>query len=710
MALQFSVVLPAGYTSTCFAMDDDNNLQETKVTEESTAKNLLADENGKREEKKELFVFEPLNTPVIEWQSLPPKPKFPPVVAARLIDPKPGPKPTLVPETSSANIVIERDVKFKSLPPIPVPTLFEELPGPNGKPGSQQNSNGHIAMLPDNFDYQESQFEGRSDAELPEPNFNDNIGLNLNDFESIELNEEPAEPQSPLEEYESSNLDSIFLTTDQLQDLVKQPLLSATETQQFDLVQAIEILLKFSPLVRVAELERDIAHTNVIREEAAFDWSRFIETTWAESNNPVASTLDGAANRVVNHDFDISGGVTKLNRRGGNLTISQGAGLSDSNSSFFDPQNQADASIAIEYQRPLLQGGGKLVTTSRFEIANVEAAISEADLISELQRQILAVANAYWNLVNARGEFVIRQRTLDLGEEILDVIENRVGVDTEPVQLARARANFTTRQADFRNAKFALLTAQEQLLQLMFGANYQVNALIEVVTTAESTRQLDVPDLDGQLDIALQNRPEVRAALSTIERSSIEQGVARNQLLPALDLTMAVSNRAIRGNRGLASAFNEQFSFGDPSYSVGLSYALPRGNRAAKAGMDQARYRVRQFQQQLEQTISEVALDIKVVSFEILNAMERLEQAKAAFIYATEDYSVRLDRYELMLDDATDVTTYLDNLFSSQDRLAGAQREYIQALTECTLVNIRLQNARGTLANSIPYSERNSAK
>ena len=497
------------------------------------------------------------------------------------------------------------------------------------------------------------------------------------------------------------------LTLVQLENAVRNSLFAAAGSESFDMARVIDTLLRNSPLIRVAELEVGIRSGDVRREDANFDWVTFIETTWAESNQPVASSLDGAASRVESHNLDLSAGLRKQNRFGGNFSLQQDAGLSDSNSSFFDPQNQADANIGIEFQQPLFRGGGRKFATSRYKIAAVDKRTSEADLTAQLQTQIEAAASAYWSLVAARGEYYIQQRTLELGQEIIQVIENRVGVDTGPEQLIRAKSNLATRQRDFLRAKYGLLSAQERLAQLIFGANYKLGTEFEIVTTAQNLEPNFLTNLDSELEIALQNRPEIKRVLTTIEKASIEKGVSKNQLLPQLDLAFAISNRGLRGNRALGSAYDDQFSLGDPTYSFGLSYQLPYRNRAAKAGMKQAELRIQQFQQQLQQQISEISLEMQLLQFDLARADESLKIARTLFETASQEYDVRINRYLLMIDESTGIANYLDSLFSAQDRLASAQRDYIQALTDFNLIDIRLQRARGTLLIGPPVSTSN---
>ena len=493
------------------------------------------------------------------------------------------------------------------------------------------------------------------------------------------------------------------LTLPQLEGSVRQALHVGWQKEPFDLGRTIETLLKNSPAVKIAKYDVAIAETNAIREQAAFDWENFIESTWAETNQPVASALDGAEQRLENHDLIFSAGLRKRTTAGGNLSVQQDAGFSDSNSEFFDPQNQANANIAISIEQPLLRGRG-VVATSQFQIAQADTMLSRAEFINQLQGQIELASNQYWDLVAARGDYFIQRRTLRLGTEIINIIENRVGIDTGPQQLIRAKSNLASRQRDLVRAKYALLSRQEQLLQLILGTNYAAGIDVELVTTAAPVKPELIPNLEQEIDVALSHRPEVKRELASIRRASIQQGVTKNQLLPALDLAFAISNRGLRGNSALASAYNDQFNFGDPTYSFGLSYSLPVGNRAAKAAAREADFRIARFQTQLQQTIASIAFELKLVRIDLAKSIETVETAQSALEAANEDYRVRVERFKLGVDDPSGISGYLDNLFSSQDRLSSAQRDYITAFAEFCKLDLRLQRVRGTLCSEFERS------
>lgn len=483
---------------------------------------------------------------------------------------------------------------------------------------------------------------------------------------------------------------------------IRFPVLRYTHQSELALVEAIHTAIQFAPEIEILRTQVGISRAEIIRQQANFDWNQFVDATWDERNVPRASNLDGVANRLESHTLASSIGLQRQNQFGGQLRLAQDMGFADSNSTFFNPQNQANARIALEYQQPLLQGAGLFVNTSLINIAVADANVSEEEFVAGLQQHVLEVANAYWQLVARRGEFIIQKRNYDRAVKIASVVTNRKQIDAGPVQSARAQATLASRRNTLLQAEYAVVFAQEQLLRLIFGQCFNSSVDREIIPTSDMLGPLRRVNMQREVQVGLQNRPEVRRSIQLIKRSSLEQGIARNQLLPALGLSLSLSNTGLRGNRGLASAIDDQWNFGDPTYGIGISYALPVGNRAAKANLRQAELRIRQFQKELEQVASQVSLEVRNAAHSI-NLTGKQRQASAnAMTLATRELDALQKRAALLLDGEEVGPLYLDNLLQTQDRLAAAELEYLNASAGYARAHFDLQRATGGLLRCAP--------
>ncbi len=468
------------------------------------------------------------------------------------------------------------------------------------------------------------------------------------------------------------------------------------------LQDAIYTAVQFSPEIEILRADVGISQAEITKQQAGFDWSSFIQSNWDERNVPVSSNLDGAFARLENHTLANTLGVTKRNSLGGNVKLGQDLGFADSNSQFFNPQNQASARVALDFQQPLLQGAGLLTTRSRINIAIVNAAASQEQFIGGLQTHILNVIQAYWELASARGQFVVLKRSYDRALETATVVSNRVHLDVGPVQSARSEATLGARRAALLRSEYTVVLAQEKLLRLMFGQYFRDNVNTEVIPTSSMIGPSRTVDMDLELQLGLQCRPEVRQSLQVIKRTSIEQGVARNQLLPLLGLTMSVSNKGLRGNNGLGSAFDDQFNFSDPTYGVGVAYALPVGNRAAKANLRQTQMRLVRFQKEFETVVSNVTLEIRNACHNVANTTQQREATAQALRLVERELHVLKSRAELLLDGDNVGPLYLEDLLATQERLANAELAFLNASASHALAYFELQRANGSLMRADP--------
>ncbi len=133
---------------------------------------------------------------------------------------------------------------------------------------------------------------------------------------------------------------------------IKQPLLRYATQQPLTLFDALMQAIAYAPEIDVVRTELGIREQEIERQQGAFNWTQFVETNWDELNQPVASNLDGVSRRLEQHSLNSTGGVRKLNAAGGQASLSQDFGFRDSNSSFFNPNNQALSRIALEYRQP----------------------------------------------------------------------------------------------------------------------------------------------------------------------------------------------------------------------------------------------------------------------------------------------------------------------------------------------------------------------
>jgi outer membrane protein len=185
---------------------------------------------------------------------------------------------------------------------------------------------------------------------------------------------------------------------------------------------------------------------------------------------------------------------------------------------------------------------------------------------------------------------------------------------------------------------------------------------------------------EDALAAALRVRPELSAAHRRVTVDDLNARIARNLLLPRVDLTAQGTASGIGGNLlgpplvpgGLGDALSQTLGFNFPGYGGGVQISLPLHSKAAQAQLADSlvnktrdQYTERQIQQQITQ---EVRLALN--SLELANAT--IDAATRARDLAQKNVDAEQQKYEL-----GSVTAF--EVLDSQNRLASAQSALLNA-------------------------------
>lgn len=518
-----------------------------------------------------------------------------------------------------------------------------------------------------------------------------------------------------IEAYQGRILAAAESETSELQSLVELPpvpaqfqpwwhgvlggqLQTGTNEAVVDLESLILRTLDYSAQVKVFSDLPLIRKTAIVEANAAFDWNQFLRTRWDDLSDPVGNILTtGGSPRYRNNQWTGSGGMNRRNHLGGRVEVAQDFGFQNTNSTFFQPNDQGTSRLRLSYVQPLMRGRGKVYNTSLIVLAKIDAAVAEDEFSRQLQSHLLEVTRAYWSLYLERVALVQKQHLYLRAEEILQELQARSRVDVVGSQIVRAEAAVTERRGDLVRAEAAVRNAQERIHALVNDPNLSLVPNLEMVPIDIPARSVESFQMDEVLYTALQMRPEVNQALKQIKAACIRLNMSKNELLPQLDLIFDSYVAGLRGDSNVGGAWLDQFSTGEPGYSVGLQYSMPRGNRAAKARLQRRQLEFRQLQNQFRATVETLLMEVKVAAREVRTS-ERESRAK---YYAMLAASKRLEniqaRWEHLPGQESTVGLYLDNVLTAQQQLADSEFEFAKSETTYNLALMNLKRATGTL-------------
>ncbi|KLU05636.1 Outer membrane protein [Rhodopirellula islandica] len=490
------------------------------------------------------------------------------------------------------------------------------------------------------------------------------------------------------------------------QDVLTTPMQADSNTVLIGVEDLLVRTLQNSSQVKVFSDLPLIRQTAITEACAAFDWNAFMNTRWDDNSDPVGNVLTtGGSDRYHNHQWTGSAGLARRNHYGGRFEVAQDFGHQNTNSTYFQPNNQGTAKLRLSYIQPLMQGRGKVYNNSLVVLAAIDTSIAEDEFSRQLQSHLLEVTRAYWALYLERATLVQKRRSLELAQQVQDSLRARASVDVVGSQLARVDAAVTNRRSELVRAEMAVRNAQDRVQALVNDPEFAMTTNLEMVPVdlprLESTH-LAVGDV---LSTAMQKRPEIDQAIKQIKAACVRLNMSKNELLPQFDFIGETYVAGLRGHSDIGRAWTDQFSTGEPSYAIGLSYQMPIGNRAAKARLQRRRLEVRQLQNQFNATAETLLMEAKVAVREVRTA-EREYQAKFAAMVAAE---TRLDsiqqRWSHVPGQNGSIGLYLEDLLAAQSQLTDAESEFTRALTTYNLSLMNVKRASGTLLETEQVTE-----
>jgi len=370
---------------------------------------------------------------------------------------------------------------------------------------------------------------------------------------------------------------------------------------------------------------------------------------------------------------------------------------------FFNPFTTS--ALNFQFTQPLLRNGWFAANRGPIVVARRNLEVSRATFVSQVNNNVLQAVNQYWAVVQAHGSLEVSKASMDSAEATYKHDKRSLELGAlPPLDIYRSESQVASRRVQVIQSEYALKQAEDEL-RLTIGADQDpyFQALdIELTEKAAPDGELRTIDAASALQEAMTKRPELDAARSAVARDEMQVRVARNHLLPQLDVTGSYSSNGV-GGAGLngtgqpisSSWVNQVFGFNYPTYQAQLTLNLPIRNRAAKAEMGTALVAKRNdlYGQRLAQ--EQIKLDIS-------NAVHQLEQAKLSIAASKEslDLAQKTMAAEQRKYELGNSTIFL--VLEAQTEFATAQQVLLQAEVGYQVAVAAVDHATGGLLD--PYN------
>jgi outer membrane protein TolC len=317
-----------------------------------------------------------------------------------------------------------------------------------------------------------------------------------------------------------------------------------------------------------------------------------------------------------------------------------GTRLSDnSRFSLFNPSISSGLSFALT--QPLLENRSNIQNRAPLSIARTQLLIASDQAETRIADAVAAAARAYWDAIQARDSIRVAQLAVDLARKSYD--RDKLALDLgalSKLDIYQSESQVAQRKVDLIQTQYAYSAALDGLRRLIGADLNPVTRDIAMVLEDDpsSLPLAAVSPAAKAVQSALTRRPEIVSIDRSYTVDDLNASVARDTMLPKLDLTLQAGGNGLGGNQvpivsplggvsafipgGLGDALSQMFRFNAPFYGFNLQMTVPVRSSRAQANLADAlvsrahhRYQRRQIEQQI---IQEVKL-----------ALNQLDMAKA---------------------------------------------------------------------------------
>jgi outer membrane protein TolC len=381
--------------------------------------------------------------------------------------------------------------------------------------------------------------------------------------------------------------------------------------------------------------------------------------------------------------FDVA---QKLPWSGGSV---EGTGAFTTNEDSQSPAARTAAATLLVRQ-PLLRGAGPNATY--FDLTNSRRAKEAQERGYELGRQRLAIqaTSAFYNVIAQRQLLTVSRQSLKRSQSLLKASEARLKVGlASKLDVFRAELQAAQTEDSLVRSEAALESALEQLRSLL--ALPPADPVEPPPVSLRETVTVEPEPLDALVRRALENRLELLEARDQVADARRSLSLARQNLLPQLDATLAVTRL------GGGPSFRDAWNLADIRTTFGVTTSYPLERSADRANRALAELDLASRQRALHQRELDVEAEVRSAVRELLRIRKSVELQQQAVAVAAQQRRLATLRYERGLASNFDVVDAEGSLVLARSALVGLLASY-------KVAEVELKRATGTLDVATEFS------
>ena len=488
----------------------------------------------------------------------------------------------------------------------------------------------------------------------------------------------------------------------------------ANSKLELSLKSYLELVLANNTDIQIQKLTIETQRNAITRAFAPFDPTAIASFRSTRAESPTNDALAGAATlNQLTQPFSVN--YQQTLETGTQYTVGYTATKSSTNSAFANFNPAITSGLNLNFVQPLLRGRGRDVNRLPILVAKTRFRSAQYNLSDQLMRLLQQAELAYWAVIEARESLKVQEQALGLFDTLLKRSQRELELGAiSPLEIYQPQQQYASQEVSVTQARYRLAQAEDALRRQM-GADLDTTyrnmaiSLTETVLPPSDDRPIDKEQI---VELAMQKRPDLRAALTAIDVDDLQIRQAKNTLLPDLSLnglytssgrggtffqrtnvfagdgTSSVVTNIIPG--GLGDALSQTFNFTYPTYGLGLTLRLPIRDRRAQADFADATVSKRLDTLRARTTEQTIRLDVLNAVNQVENSRASVKLAQIRLDFSQKRVEAEQKRYDL------GVTTIFF-VIQAQNDLVSAQADLVQQSVQYRRNLLNLQRVTGQL-------------
>jgi outer membrane protein TolC len=342
------------------------------------------------------------------------------------------------------------------------------------------------------------------------------------------------------------------------------------------------------------------------------------------------------------------------------------------------PTRTRNRIYSVQLTQPLLRNAWPNAARSAITAARYDRQMQEKQLLNAKLQTIFAVKSAFYEVLYQRELIRVNQAAIRRDSTLLVASESKVeaklatrrDVLSAEIQLASDKASLIKSQSEYELALDAL--------KEVMGLPIEMPIAVAEVELSYAPVPLQEERLLRQ---ALENNPSLHSAEAGIDRSRLQLKVAKNQLLPQLDLIAGYSGSFERDT-------DQDIDLRTTGFTTTVSLSYPFLDRAAVASAENAQIALSQQQDNVLNVKRQLALSVRHIVRNTHSSIEAINTLKRSIEAAEQKVEFATVMFNLGRASNLDIT-------DAQEALLKAQTQYVRELVDYHIQLALLESLTG---------------